>query len=29
MKLADPVLGLMFKRLGDNAADGLRRVLGS
>ena len=29
MKLADPVLGLMFKRLGDNAADGLRRALGS
>lgn len=28
MKLADPVLGLLFKRLGDNAADGLRRVLG-
>jgi hypothetical protein len=27
MKLADPVLGLMFKRLGDNAAAGLRREL--
>ncbi len=29
IKLADPVLGLMFKRLGDNAAAGLRRELGS
>jgi hypothetical protein len=27
MKLADPLLGLMFKRLGDNAAAGLRREL--
>ncbi len=27
MKLADPVLGLLFKRLGDNAAAGLRREL--
>lgn len=27
MKLADPVLGLLFKRLGDNAAAGLRRAL--
>ena len=24
MRLADPVLGLMFSRLGDAAADGLR-----
>lgn len=28
MKLADPVLGLLFKRLGDNAAAGLARELG-
>lgn len=27
MKLADPVLGLLFKRLGDNAAKGLAREL--
>lgn len=27
-KLSDPVLGLLFKRLGDNAAAGLRRELG-
>lgn len=26
-KLFDPVLGLLFKRLGDQAADGLRRTL--
>lgn len=29
MKLADPVLTLMFKRVGDRAADGLRKALGS
>lgn len=28
MKLIDPILGLMFKRLGDNAAGGLARELG-
>ncbi len=28
MKLADPLLALLFKRLGDNAAAGLRRELG-
>lgn len=28
MKLADPVLGVLFKRLGDNAAAGLARELG-
>ncbi len=28
MKLADPLLGLLFKRLGDSAAAGLRRELG-
>lgn len=28
MRLADPVLGLLFKRLGDNAAAGLARELG-
>lgn len=27
MRLADPVLGLLFKRLGDNAAAGLREKL--
>ncbi len=27
-RLIDPALGLAFKRLGDNAADGLRRELG-
>jgi uncharacterized protein YndB with AHSA1/START domain len=27
MKLADPVLGILFKRLGDNAAAGLAREL--
>lgn len=27
MKLADPVLGLLFKRLGNQAADGLAREL--
>ena len=27
MKIADPVLGLLFKRLGDNAAKGLAREL--
>ncbi len=27
MRLADPVLGLLFKRLGDNAAEGLREKL--
>lgn len=27
MRLADPLLGLLFKRLGDNAAEGLRREL--
>ena len=27
MKVADPVLGLLFKRLGDNAAKGLAREL--
>lgn len=27
LRLFDPVLGLMFRRLGDNAADGLRREL--
>ncbi len=29
MRLANPVLGLMFKRLGGDAADGLRRELGA
>lgn len=29
MKIADPVLTLMFKRVGDRAADGLRKALGS
>ncbi|CAN5440239.1 hypothetical protein BH10ACT11_BH10ACT11_14640 [soil metagenome] len=28
VKLIDPILGLMFKRLGDNAAGGLARELG-
>ncbi len=28
LRLADPIFGLLFKRLGDNAATGLRRVLG-
>src|SRR3954447_6676370 len=28
MKLFDPIFGLLFKRLGDNAATGLRRELG-
>jgi len=28
LKLADPVLGLLFKKLGDDAAAGLRRELG-
>lgn len=28
LKVGDPVLGLLFKRLGDNAAAGLRRELG-
>ena len=28
MRIADPLLGLLFKRLGDNAAAGLRRELG-
>jgi hypothetical protein len=27
LKLADPILGLMFKRLGDNARAGLEREL--
>ncbi len=27
LKLADPLLGLVFKRIGDNAAVGLRRFL--
>jgi uncharacterized protein YndB with AHSA1/START domain len=29
MRLADPVIGLLFRRLGDNAAAGLRAQLGS
>ena len=29
MRLADPVLGLLFRRLGDNAAAGLRAQLGA
>ena len=29
MRLIDPIFGLLFKRLGDNAAAGLRRELGS
>ena len=28
MKLGDPALGLLFRRLGDNAAKGLARALG-
>ena len=28
MRLADPILGLLFRRLGDNAVAGLRRELG-
>ena len=28
LRLADPLLGLLFRRLGDNAAAGLRRELG-
>jgi hypothetical protein len=28
IKLIDPLFGLAFKRLGDNAAAGLRRELG-
>ena len=28
MRLVDPLFGLAFKRLGDNAAAGLRRELG-
>lgn len=28
MRFADPLFGLLFKRLGDNAAAGLRRELG-
>ena len=29
MRLADPILALLFRRLGDNAAAGLRRELGT
>jgi hypothetical protein len=29
MRLADRVIGLLFRRLGDNAAAGLRAQLGS
>ena len=28
LRIGDPLLGLLFKRLGDNAAEGLRRELG-
>jgi len=29
LRLADPLLGLAFRRIGDRAAAGLRRVLGN